>query len=220
MTARAIPDFDALKARQRAERDGWPQPFGLRIHRAISWIGRAEQEDEDRAAAFLFLWIAFNAAYGGGRVEAGERETFGRFFERVIALDPDGRLYDLVWSTFPGPIRLFLENRYVFAPFWRFHHGDPEAVDWEARFDFARRRFHVALREKDSVLILSMLFDRLYVLRNQVMHGGATWNSATNRDQLRDGAAILRCVVPVMVDLMMDAPAGDWGAPAYPVVEG
>jgi hypothetical protein len=32
------------------------------------------------------------------------------------------------------------------------------------------------------VKILSMLFDRLYVLRDQMTHGGATWNSATNGD--------------------------------------
>lgn len=65
-----------------------------------------------------------------------------------------------------------------------------------------------------------MLFDRLYVLRNQLMHGGATWDSGTNKDQLRDGAAILRNVVPVMAELMMDAPNCAWGVPMYPVVEG
>ncbi len=58
-----------------------------------------------------------------------------------------------------------------------------------------------------------------YVLRNQLIHGGATWNSGTNRDQLRDGAAILRNVVRVMANLMMDAPESDWGVPMYPVGE-
>lgn len=215
----SVPDYKAIKARQRALREAWPQPFALRIHRSASWIGRAEQETEDRASSFLFLWIAFNAAYGGERNEPGERDAFGRYFDRLSALDAHGRLYDLVWTTFPGPIRMFLENRYVFAPFWRFHHGDADAEDWEARFDFSRRRFHAALRDKDTVLILSMLFDRLYVLRNQLIHGGATWNSGTNRDQLRDGAAILKNFVPVMVDLMMDAPDEDWGQPMYPVVD-
>lgn len=218
--APTIPDFATLKARQRSLREGWPQPFALRIHRSISWIGRAEREVEDRGAGFLFLWIAFNSAYGGERTETGEREAFGHYFDHLKALDTGGRLYEMVWSTFPGPIRLFLENRYVFAPFWRFHHGEADSADWEARFDFARKRFHAALRDKDTALILSMLFDRLYVLRNQLIHGGSTWNSGTNRDQLRDGAAILKSFVPVMVDLMMDAPEGDWGVPMYPVVEG
>lgn len=215
-----IPDFATLKTRQRAQRDGWPQDFALRIHRSISWIGRAERETADPGAAFMFLWIAFNAAYGGERSTFGARDDFETFFLRLRRLDTDNRLYGIVWSTFPGPIRLFLENRYVFGPFWKHHHGDTDAANWETSFDAARRRFHAALKSADTVAILSMLFDRLYVLRNQLMHGGATWNSATNRDQLRDGAAILRNVVPVMADLMMDAPDGDWGVPMYPVVEG
>ena len=71
----AAAGFTALKTRQRALRENWPQDFALRIHRAISWIGRAEQETVDDAAAFLFLWIAFNAAYGGERFESGERDA-------------------------------------------------------------------------------------------------------------------------------------------------
>jgi hypothetical protein len=63
-----------------------------------------------------------------------------------------------------------------------------------------------------------MLFDRLYMLRNQLIHGGATWNSSVNRDQLRDGCEILGCLVPIMVDLMMDNPQEDWGRPFYPVI--
>ncbi len=211
--------FTSLKARQRALRENWPQGFSLRIHRSISWIGRAERETGDAAAAFLFLWIAFNAAYGGERFESGERDAFETFFRRLDHLDGAGRLYGIVWTRFPGPIRLFLENRYVFGPFWRHHHGDPDAADWERRFKLARRRFYTALRNRDTVTILSMLFDRLYVLRNQMMHGGATWDSAVNRDQLHDGAAILASFVPVMIDLMMDAPDQHWGTPMYPVVE-
>ncbi|SER47762.1 hypothetical protein SAMN04490244_101190 [Tranquillimonas rosea] len=217
---KTVPDFESLKKRQRAIRDEWPNDFALRIHRSISWIGRAEHETEDAAAAFLFLWIAFNAAYGGERSDLGARNDFDVFFRRLERLDAQGRLYGIVWSRFLGPIRLFLENRYVFAPFWRHHHGEADAADWEERFEAARRRFHRALGERETVTILSMLFDRLYVLRNQVMHGGSTWNSAVNRDQLRDGSAILGSFVSVMVDLMMDAPEEDWGEPMYPVVEG
>lgn len=214
------PDYEALKIRQRAEREAWPSPFGLRVHRAISWVGRAREERDDHAARFLFLWIAFNAAYGGEQSSFGARDAFQTFFHRLCRLDGAHRLYDIVWTDFPGPIRLFLENRYVFAPFWAHMHGEADGEDWEARFAAAKRRFHAALRDQDTVTVLSLLFDRLYVLRNQVMHGGATWGSKVNRDQLRDGAAILSSVVPVMLDLMMDEPNGDWGIPMYPVVEG
>jgi hypothetical protein len=68
-------------------------------------------------------------------------------------------------------------------------------------------------------VILSTLFDRLYVLRNQLVHGGATWNSSVNRAQVGDGARIMAFLVPLFIDLMMDNPEFAWGAPYYPVVE-
>ena len=67
---------------------------------------------------------------------------------------------------------------------------------------------------------LSILFSRLYVLRNQLVHGGATWNGSRNRTQVRDGALILGLVVPRLIDLMMDHPELDWGEPAFPVIDG
>ncbi len=42
---------DELKAKQRRLREGFPQDLGPRVHRAISWIGRAEQEAQDHEAA-------------------------------------------------------------------------------------------------------------------------------------------------------------------------
>ena len=49
------------------------------------------------------------------------------------------------------------------------------------------------------------VFDRLYVLRNQLVHGGSTWNSGINRTQVRDGAAIH---VPVRTVRDRDSTAG------------
>ncbi len=51
-----------LKARQRAERDQHAEGIALRTHRALSWLNRAELCD-DKDGRFIFLWIAFNAAY-------------------------------------------------------------------------------------------------------------------------------------------------------------
>jgi len=48
-----------LKSRQRAEREGWPEFLALRVHRALSWLDRAERcEDDD--GRFVFLWVAFD----------------------------------------------------------------------------------------------------------------------------------------------------------------
>lgn len=214
--------FAALKEKQRAIRAGFPETMGLRVHRAISWIGRAEACDGDDDARFIFLWIAFNAAYADERefqsIPQGERAAFLDFFGRLTALDKDRRIYEAVWQRFSGPVRLLLENRYVFNRFWQHHNGIDGFADWEDRFRMSARSFAQAFQAGDSARVLSFVFDRLYVLRNQLVHGGATWNSGVNRAQVRDGAAILGFLLPIFVDLMMDNPTGDWGRPFYPVV--
>ena len=205
----------------------WPGGFseednlGLRVHRAISWIERAEQESDDADAAFVFYWIAFNSAYAKDIQDApdiGERTQFGEYFQVLVNLDTDHRIYDAVWNTFAGPIRVLLDNQYVFQPFWNYTNGVPGYEGWETSFELSRRGARRALAVSDTGTVLSVLFDRLYVLRNQIIHGGATWNSSVNRDQVRDGARIVGYLVPLFIDVMMDNRGHDWGPPYYPIV--
>ena len=108
-----------LKAKQRELRGGFPETMGLRVHRAISWIGRAEAAGDDDAR-FLFLWIGFNAAYADEEevqnAAAPERDAFKEFFHKVVALDSGQRIYDAIWDNFSGPIRVLLHNKYVLTP--------------------------------------------------------------------------------------------------------
>lgn len=212
-----------LKAKQRDVREEFPETMGLRVHRSISWIGRAEACVEDEDARFIFLWIAFNAAYADERefqaVIPSERAAFAGYFERLAVLDSEKRIYNAIWQRFSGPIKMLLDNRYVFNPFWQHHNGIGGFEDWEEKFRTASRTFAQAFQAGDTAKVLSFVFDRLYVLRNQLVHGGSTWNSGVNRAQVRDGAAILGFLVPVFVDLMMDNPEKDWGRPFYPVID-
>ena len=52
-----------LKSRLKAREAEYSQNTRIRIHRAISWLKRAEGEPKDQDARFIFLWIAFNSAY-------------------------------------------------------------------------------------------------------------------------------------------------------------
>ena len=211
-----------LKQKQREIREDFSSDLGLRVHRCLSWLDRAEQAGDDHDAAFIFLWISFNAAYAEELPEfshAGERSAFDGYFEKVIDLDTGDRIYGAVWEKFSQSIRLFLDNQYIFQPFWKVQNQVEGFDDWEKSFALSKQRFNRALVDHDTKVVLSMLFDRLYVLRNQLVHGGATWNSSINRDQVRDGARILSFLVPIFVDLMMDNSDVSWGLPYYPVVE-
>lgn len=217
----------ALTQRHKEQRALGHTPFTLRMHRALSWLKRAEAAGEDDDVAFICLWIGFNAAYaqdlgeGGGTV-ASERQAFRNFMADLCVLDADKALANLVWQVFPGPIRLLLNNQFVFQPFWDAHsnpRSDGSIPDhWREAFDEARQRVHRALAQQDTERVLYEVFVRLYTLRNQLMHGGSTWNSTVNRAQLRDGRALLARVLPVMLGVMMNHPARFEGKPFYPVV--
>jgi hypothetical protein len=210
----------ALKARQRLERHTHSPSVTLRVHRALSWLGRAEKENHDEDARFVFLWIAFNAAYATGNPDPRmtEKQNFRDFLRTLIDMDTEGALGNLIWREFSGSIRLLLKNEFVFRDFWHHHNGLLTATEWEERFRKSRRTAELALARGDTLKVLSILMSRLYVLRNQLLHGGATWNGAVNRAQVRDCANLLGKLVPIVIKVMMDHPAHDWGAASYPVV--
>lgn len=213
--------FLVLKQKQRAIRQGFPEQLGLRTHRALSWLQRAELETEDADVRFILLWISFNAAFAADLKDDAfsTRDEFRAFFEGLIERDKDKRIYNAVWTRFSQEIRLLLDNQYVFAPFWYHHNGMPGYADWEAKLAASKKITADALIRTNTFRILITLFDRLYVLRNQLVHGGATWNGTVNRSQVTDGAAVLANLVPVFIDIMMDNPDHDWGKPFYPVIE-
>ena len=213
--------FHGLKDKQRAMRDGFPDGLTLRVHRALSWLGRAEAEHDDDDIRFILLWVGFNSAYASdvSAELASERGAFRSFFETLVFLDGDRRIYNAVWQRFSQEIRLLLSNKYVFQPFWNHQNGVPGYGDWADKLASSQRAIAAAMAQQDTPRILSVLFDRLYVLRNQLVHGGATWNSKVNRDQVRDGAAVLGFLLPIFIDIMMDNAGHNWGIPFYPVVE-
>ena len=214
-------NHDALKNKQRSIRDQFPEALGLRVHRSISWLGRAEKETSDNDVKFILLWIGFNAAYASDIVEdfSSERGAFRAFFEALVELDNEHRIYNVVWDRFPHEIRLLLNNKYVFAPFWNHHNNLPGFENWTDSLSQSQKVIAISMAKRDTARILSVVFDRLYVLRNQIIHGGATWNSAVNRSQVTDGAAVLGSLIPLFIDIMMDNPEREWGKPFYPVVE-
>lgn len=216
--------YAVLKNKQREVRDSFPENLRLRTQRAISWIGRAEQADDDDGK-FVFLWIAFNAAYADERDFQPEpplaRNSFKSYFGKVVSLDEEKRIYNAIWDNFSRSIRLLMNNEFVYGPFWQHQNGIVGCEDWENRFQRDLSYFNrIAVRQSDehTIKTLALLFDRLYVLRNQLLHGGATWDSKVNRNQVRDGATILAFLIPVFVDVMMSHPDGDWGQPFYPVI--
>lgn len=213
-------DYQRLKQRHRSERHQYHPNLSLRVHRSLSWLRKAETMG-DLDGQFIFLWIAFNAAYAteiedGYRVSA--KATFRDFLQKLVELDNDNRLEDLVWKEFPKSIRLLLDNKFVFQSFWDFQNHRLTREEWEQRFADGKKAAQHALGSQDTASVLGIVLNRTYTLRNQLIHGGATWGSSVNRSQVRDCVALLSELVPTILAIMMNHPDTLWGDPCYPVI--
>lgn len=218
-------DWQTVDNYYRQHRDTYPESFRLRIHRALSWLKVAAQRQPENGEGldfcFIALWIAFNAAYAkeiDGATMSSERSDFRLFLQTVCRLDQEKMLYQLVWQTFSGSIRSLLDNRYTFQPFWDFHNGKTGESAWLDEFARAKKKMLAALAAQDTDTVLAVLFDRLYTLRNQLVHGGATFESSANREQLKDACRILGSMIPTILHIMQQYPQRDWGRPFYPYV--
>lgn len=212
-------NYSILKDKHRAIRETFPHDLTVRIHRALSWLERAEKEIADPDASFIFHWISFNAAYSGNIMEEqgySEISAFYSFFEQISKHDEHNEVYTIIWERFSQEVRGILSNKYIFSSFWR-HSNEEDNSLWENSFHASIQKINHALASQDTCIILSILFSRIYVLRNQIFHGNATWKGNVNRSQVNDCEKLLSAILPCMLDIMMNAPDERWGDLAYPV---
>jgi len=76
-----------------------PETQAIRLHRAISWLQCAEDQNDNLDLQFISLWIAFNACYAiplHREHNASEKERFGAFVAQLLR--------QTYWSKIVGKI--------------------------------------------------------------------------------------------------------------------
>jgi len=190
-----------------------------RLHRAISWLKCAEKHSEsDDDIAVIALWISFNSCYSidsNNHSLKPEKQKVNLLIEKLLEFDTKNVLYDLLFDKYRVEVKRLINNKFIYEPYWR---SRKEAdIDWKASFTKARRSARISLEKGDTAKLLSIIIDRLYVLRNQLIHGGATYKGGVNRGQVRDAKDLLIDLIPTIIETMFNK--ADWGEIFYPVVD-
>ena len=215
----------ALKRRYQNEKHNYNQDFRLRIYRALSWLAMADEKlslpEPELDCAFIALWIAFNAAYAQELVTPviPARNNFQKFLHLICQFD-NKQLYDLVWNQFSDDIRILIDNRYIFQPFWDYQNDEISEEKYLQSFQDAKKKANASLAKQETDTLLAIVFDRLYTLRNQIIHGGSTYGSSVNRATLKNGCNFLRqCMIAILSVMMTYFNNPAWGKPFYPLVD-
>lgn len=196
-----------------------PESLTIRLHRAISWLKSAEKQNDNLDVKFISLWIAFNACYAvdlNGISSKPEKAKLRDFTSSLVEFDRT-RLYNLFWEKYSGPVRVLIENKFVFEKFWEFNRGDID--NYEVSFNKSIVMALNCLSKENIEGLMEIVLERLYTLRNSIMHGGSTYNSKLNRAQLKDACNIMQLLVPIIIEIMLENSEHDWGEIAYPVVK-
>ena len=88
-------------------------------------------------------------------------------------------------------------------------------------FEFVKNRmmkkiYGGLMVNEEEVELLDYLFTLMALLRNQIFHGLATYNSSVNREQLKSGVTILEALMPIMIEIVLNHDDVDWGEVSYP----
>lgn len=221
----AVMSIDNLYALYKDERTLWTDQLRTRIHRSISWLRRAQATADDMDASFIFHWIAFNAAYSkviedeDANIDRklNERSKYEDFIRCIQVTDRTQRLADLLFIELEDACENLIQNEFVLYEYWRNQQDPSTPIDWESVLSQQKLRASKFKRDGNVYEYLRILLSRAHVLRNQIIHGAATWNSSANRRQLKDAHAILRKLIPLMLELMIRDPDQDWGDVQFPL---
>lgn len=213
-----MPTAGELRTRFRAlpkEARDSNQSFSIRVWRGLSWLERAEGfEVADIEGRFITGWIGLNALYGRQDDQHhpwGDREALGTFLAQVWRLDTRGLLRQVLGRRQTAVLNL-IDDRYLTLQLW-----EGKAAQAVRQVKKEVKEAILVYSRQERLPVLRLLFDRLYVMRNQVFHGASTKGSKLNRRALQASATVLSDLLPSFLEIMIDAGVDrDWGKVCFP----
>lgn len=220
-------DIDRLRRLWKPRRDAYAKALlyegvRIRVHRALTWLAFAERcGADDLDARLIAQWIALNSLYGRWDGNAGspmpDRESLREFTVQVLAHDHDGLVAAVLGAHGKLALSLF-EDRYLCRHFWE----EPTAPrgrqrNREAAWGSATAREH--LREGRHAPVLARVLDRVHFVRNQLVHGGSSYNGRLNRAAVRRSSQMMEHLLACFLQVIMEhGYMDDWGELCYPPI--
>lgn len=111
---------------------------------------------------------------------------------------------------------MLMESPFLYVEYWRGGYTDTLQGRINKETDRASKRI-APWNAKPLAAYVGRVFERVYVLRNQIVHGSAKYGSGANRGSVEPAVSVLRELVPLFRTLVRDSDADkDWGELPYP----
>ncbi len=200
------------------------QSLAERLERAESWITAASSLHTTQLhERFLFLCIALNSLLTRRRYEGEKallREDLDEFLKKILVLskldeDRGGTILKKAIQACRQDGAVLIRDRFLKDAYWRRSEASPELQQ-----RLVREALHATSRllDGDSRTFLSLTLSRILVLRNQIMHGCATYGERSRgRSSLARGVGFLKVLIPALFRLAsLYGHAVKWDPVPYP----
>ena len=182
-----------------------------RISRALSWYARSEEtSDDDR---LICAFISFNALYSqDGKVEKEVRKEFLEKIENGKYARP---LLDFTAMEIKK-IEDILSMQYISPTYWN---STAKYREKYKKMEEQKNRAKKITRkqiENGNFTPINKTIDRIYLLRNQVLHGMAAYKDSYNRKQINLCADFLYLLVGRIITAVILDSDKNWGKVSYP----
>ena len=214
-----------------------------RVSRSLSWLKDAEQKVKEehlateRHLAFVLYWISFNATYNKISIDISQREyeldVVKEFLKKIISLDRNHHMISFCRDELQK-IEETIRNRYIDHKLWKVignrvknkrYMTESSVFSEHKKISKTEKNFinktlknikeNIVVNDTTIVRMLSILFHRFYIYRNQLLHGSITRGGDVSDAQAKQCLSLMKGFMPLILYIMLDNPNKNWNVWAH-----
>lgn len=194
--------------------------FNLRVQRSLSWLRKAVELQADYDFQFLSLWIGLNALYVQENEDSLDQQALTQFLHLILSKDQEKRISQILLGRYEITLHALLDNQYLTQQYWDYQHNKISQSNCREILKQQKIEAQQALGQQDILKMLSEVFKRFTILRQQILQGGVSYASALSRKQMQESCSLFSALLNTFIYILLEhAAVMDSGKAYYPVVQ-
>ncbi|MHA5056658.1 hypothetical protein ACX2CK_07770 [Acinetobacter schindleri] len=194
--------------------------FNLRVQRSLSWLRKAVELHADYDFQFLSLWIGLNALYVQENEDSLDQQALTQFLHLILSKDQEKRISQILLGRYEITLHALLDNQYLTQQYWDYQHNKISQSNCREMLKQQKIEAQQALGQQDILKMLSEVFKRFTILRQQILQGGVSYASALSRKQMQESCSLFSALLNTFIYILLEyAAVMDSGKAYYPVVQ-
>ncbi|WP_333825583.1 hypothetical protein [Acinetobacter schindleri] len=194
--------------------------FNLRVQRSLSWLRKAVELQADYDFQFLSLWIGLNALYVQENEDSLDQQALTQFLHLILSKDQEKRISQILLGRYEITLHALLDNQYLTQQYWDYQHNKISQSNCREMLKQQKIEAQQALGQQDILKMLSEVFKRFTILRQQILQGGVSYASALSRKQMQESCSLFSALLNTFIYILLEhAAVMDSGKVYYPVVQ-